>query len=427
MTKRYVIAGAGAAGVSAAEAIRRRDPDGEIALLAEERFPPYSRPLLTDYIAGRLAEGELAMRPDGHWAELDVDLRLGTKVERVDPDGGRVVLAGGGSLPYDTLLVATGARPVVPPVLAGCPAVTALRSLADARRIRESALAGRRIVVVGGGALGVKAACALTLARSCVAGADAASSLTLVEALPRLLTGMADAEAALLAARRLMAAGLDVRCGVTIEEVIYGGSVTLVLSDGARREADLVVACTGVTPETDPVRGVVEVRRGVVVDRSMRTTAEGVWAAGDVAEAPGLLDDEAAVTAIWPHATAQGKVAGAVMAGRAAEFAGGLRRNVVDVLGLPLASAGVVDPPAAPGWSVLAEGSGLRYSKLVLRDGVPVGALVVGDVELAGRLQSFVRKGIPRQGIPIQGEVEGHWTRSWFSNPVSAPAAGSVR
>jgi len=104
-----------------------------------------------------------------------------------------------------------------------------------------------------------------------------------------------------------------------------------------------------------------------------------------------------------------------------------LRFGGRESLSLPLASAGVVDPPAAPGWSVLAEGSGLRYSKLVLRDGVPVGALVVGDVELAGRLQSFVRKGIPRQGIPIQGEVEGHWTRSWFSNPVSAPAAGSVR
>lgn len=412
MAKRYVIVGGGAAGVHAAETIRRHDPAGKIVLLTEEAYPPYSRPLLTELIAGRLGPAELRMRPDDHWTSLGVDLRLGARVVEVDTGRRRVVLASRDSLPYDALLVATGAHPVVPRALAGSPAVTTLHSLADAQRVTGAARAGRSIVIVGAGVLGVKLACALR---------EAGTVTTLVEALPQPLAGVADGEAALMVTERLAAAGIRVRCGVAVEKVAGGEagrapsllpqSVTLEFSDGSGLKAGLVVACTGVTPAADLVREVVGVGRGVIVDETMRTNVDGVYAAGDVTEGPDVATGGPAVIAIWPHACAQGRVAGSNMAGRAAAFPGALRRNVVDVLGLPLASMGVVSPPASPGWSVLAGRTARGYVKVVLSEGVPVGAVVAGDMELSGRLQACLRKGDPAACVQVARRLGWHGPR----------------
>ena len=385
MRKRYLVVGGGAAGARAVETIRARDPAGETVLVTEERYLPYSRPLLADYISGRVGADRLALRPDGDWSKLGATVRLGSRAANVDADNRLVWLADGSSLSYDALLVATGAQPVLPPAWAGHPGVTGLRSLDEAERVRRAALSGGRIVIVGAGALGVKLACALR---------EAGVSPLLLEVLPRILSGLADAEAAILAERRLAAMGITVRCGVSVAEVSgETGGMVLGLSDGTTVAADLVVACTGARPAVSVLDGQVRIGRGVAVDETMRTSREGIWAAGDVVEVPEVTTGEVRVSGIWPHATAQGRVAGLGMTGRKAAFRGSLRRNVVDVLGLPVISMGVVEPSAAPGWTAVSRRSRRGYLKLVLTGDVLAGAVIVGDPALAGRLQACLRKG----------------------------------
>lgn len=394
MRRRYVIVGAGAAGLAAAERLARLDPGSSVILLTQETVAPYSRPLLTDYLAGVATTGDLALPPDRTWGLPGVTLRRGARVEAVEPAQGRVVLASGERVDYDALLVATGADPAVPPALTGHPRVTPFRSLADARRVRRATASGRRVVVLGAGVLGIKVTTALVKA--------GARGIVLLEARARPLVGVVDAEGAVLAARRLAQGGVDLRCGVTVVAVEGPkrqkstggcGEISLLLSDGGKLAADLVVACTGVAPAVRLLAGVAATRRGVTVDETMRTTAAGIFAAGDLVETLDLVTGEWTVAATWTHARVQGRVAASNMAGRPATFAGVIRRNVVDVLGLGVASMGVVDPPPGREWSSVITSRRGGYRKLVFRNGLPAGALLVGETDAAGLLLAGLMKG----------------------------------
>src|SRR4030042_4749433 len=159
---RYVIVGGGVAGTTAAQTLRRLDPSSGIALLGEEPYPYYYRPKLWEFLSGNLEQTALYYRPAEWYASQKIDLQLNKAAVRIDPKAHTVSLASGETLPFDRLLLATGARCFVPDVPgAALPGVFVLRTLQDASALRAQAASSRRAVVVGGGLLGLETAHAL--------------------------------------------------------------------------------------------------------------------------------------------------------------------------------------------------------------------------------------------------------------------------
>lgn len=298
--QRIVIVGGGAAGFAAAERLRREGYAGGLTLLSADDAAPYDRPNLSkDYLAGTAAEEWIPLRPDSFYAEHAIDLRLDATVAGIDPRGRRVLLAGGGEVPFDRLLLATGAEPTRPPIPgADGPQVHTLRSLRDSRALIEAAKAARQAVLVGAGFIGLEVAAALR-ARGLAVHVVAPERLPLERVLGPQLGEMV---------RRL-----HEEHGVVfhLEEgvaAIESGRVRL--SGGASLAADLVVLGTGVRPRTELAeRAGLAVDHGVLVDEHLETSAPDIFAAGDIARWPDPRLGERIRIEHWAVAQRQGQTA----------------------------------------------------------------------------------------------------------------------
>lgn len=390
---RTVIIGNSAAAVGAVEAIRQHDRESAITIVAEEPHHVYSRPLISYLLAGAVGEARMPYRPADFYRRHRVETMLGTRVARVEPQDRTLALAGGSTLTYDRLLIATGGAPVVPPIPgADLDGVFTFIRWEDARRISRhiEAHAVESALVIGGGLIGLKAAEAL-LAR--------ALRITIVELADRILSASFDPTASRLAETALQGAGVELRTGTTVERILgRDGRVDHALLQGGERVGcDLVVLAIGVRPNTSliPPEAGIEIERGIVVDDRMRTSAPGVYAAGDCAEARDLLLGGRRPIAIWPNAVRQGAVAGCSIAGVEREYQGGFPMNSVDVCGVPTISVGITAPPPdQDGYEIVEryDRESATYKRLVLRDERLVGAICVGEIDRAGIYTGLIRE-----------------------------------
>ena len=389
---RYVIVGNSAAGVGAVEGIRQYDRDNPITIVADEPHPVYSRPLISYLLGGMVSEAQMHFRPSDFYERHGVDTMLGVAVTEIHTDEGVISMAGGGRLPYDRLLIATGGRPFVPP-LSGIDleGVFTFTCWEDARAIDryietynvESAL------VLGGGLIGLKTTEAL-MARGI--------SVTVVELADRILSATFDRTASKLAEAILRQAGTEIRTGTTVREIVgKDGRVDhAVLQYGERLGCDLMVFAIGVRPNVGliPVESGIEVDRGVVVDRRMQTSVPNVYAAGDCTEAVDMLLKVSRPIAIWPLAFRQGYIAGCNMAGADKQHEGGFPMNSVEICGVPTISVGLTDPgDDSDQYTIMErfEREDLAYKRLVLRRNRLVGAICVGDIDRAGIYTGLIR------------------------------------
>ncbi|HVT66195.1 MAG TPA: FAD-dependent oxidoreductase [Trebonia sp.] len=342
---RLVVIGGGAAGMSAASAARRTDPGLEVVVCEAGGFAAYGMCGIPYYLGGIVPEAEdlLAYRPAVFRDQRGIDLRLHTRVTRIDPVAHRVHVAGtetgtgtGQWLAYDALVAATGADPVRPPVPGlDHPRVFTVRSLDEAVELRRLLAGGtvRRAVVVGAGYVGLEAAEALV-----TAGAE----VEVVEAAPEVL-GVVDTPVAALAQAEVERHA-RLRLNTRLEAVHAGSGDLAVLAGGARIPADLVVVATGVRPAARLLAeaGAASLPDGSVrVDREMRTSLPDVFAAGDAVALPHLVLDRPAWLPLGPAANKTGRVAGTVAAGGRASFAGVVGTAVVKVFGLEVARTGL--------------------------------------------------------------------------------------
>lgn len=279
--QRVVIIGAGQAGGQAAYSLRLGGFAGAITLVGDEAAPPYQRPPLSKaYLKGELEAERLFLKPVDYYAEHDVDLITGDAASAIRPGDHEVTLAGGRTLAWDRLVIATGARPrklALPG--ADLEGVSELRTLADVDRIRTAAVAGGRLVVVGAGYIGLEAA---------AVGAQLGMKVTVLEALPQVLSRVAGPEIGAFYTRVHREAGTDVRLGVRIEGFEGIGSVSGVrLAGGEIVPADFVLVGVGVLPNLELAREAgLLCGNGIVVDAAMRTSHPDVFAVGDVAWRP---------------------------------------------------------------------------------------------------------------------------------------------
>jgi NADPH-dependent 2,4-dienoyl-CoA reductase/sulfur reductase-like enzyme len=257
--ERIVVVGGGLAGARSVQGF-----SGEVVLLSAERHLPYDRPPLSKQVLLRSADDSPLDVP---WSELDVELRLGTRATGLRPG---VVETDEGEVPYDGLVLATGARPRLPPTMEG-PRTHVLRTLEDALRLREALVPGARVVVVGAGWIGAEVA---------TAAAAAGCTCTVVDATTAPLSG-ALGEAGALTVPWYSAAGIELRLATAVE-VVEPDAVVLV--GGERLPADVVVVGIGAVPDVEWLGSSgLELDHGVVVDEHLATSWPGVVAAGDCA------------------------------------------------------------------------------------------------------------------------------------------------
>ena len=268
------VVGAGLAGVRTCEGLRRNGYDDRIVLVGEEQQPPYSRPPLSkEVLRGDKEPAVATLRSPGEFADLGVDLLLGTGAVALDPVARQIKLADGSVLDYDDAVLATGARPRSLPGVAPA-GVHTLRTLDDCLALRDAIGDGTRVVVVGAGFIGLEVA-ASARARGAI--------VTVVDILPAPLARVLHPEVGAAIGRLHAEHGVDVRCGVGVAQVTGDERVRGVqLSDGSLLDADLVVVGIGVAPATDWLDSSgLTLDDGVVCDGTLRA-APGVWAVGDV-------------------------------------------------------------------------------------------------------------------------------------------------
>jgi 3-phenylpropionate/trans-cinnamate dioxygenase ferredoxin reductase subunit len=307
------IVGAGQAGATLVETLRREGYAGRLTLWGAEPELPYQRPPLSKgYLLGETARERLALRPAAFYAEQGVELRLGTEVTGLDP-AARMLTHADGAEGWDALVLATGSVPRRLPAgiggdLAG---VFAVRSLADIDAMEPHVREGGRLVVVGGGYIGLEAA-AVARKRE--------MEVTVVEAAPRLLARVAAPETAAWFARLHRARGVEVLEGARLDRLLGEGHVTAArLEDGREIAADAVVAGIGIVPATALAEAAgIACEDGIAVDARGRSSAPGIWAAGDCAafEHAGRRMRLESV----PHAIEQAQVVARNVLGAAEEY-----------------------------------------------------------------------------------------------------------
>jgi apoptosis-inducing factor 3 len=308
---RIVIVGGGAAGFAAAEMLRRQKYGGGIVLLSSDDTPPVDRPNLSkDYLAGSAPEEWLPLRDSSFYSDNAIDLRLNATVSSIDVGGREVALATGEKIPFDRLLLATGAEPMAPSIPgAKPPDVLVLRTLKDCRAIIERAKTARRAVVLGASFIGLEVAASLrarNIEVHVVAPEEHPMEKILGPDFSRLVYAIHERH------------GVVPHLGETARGV---EGKRLTLSGGAVLEADLIVAGLGVRPRLSLAEAAgLKIDRGVAVDAFLETSVPGIFAAGDIARWPDRLTSDAIRVEHWVVAERQGQTAALNMLGRRQPF-----------------------------------------------------------------------------------------------------------
>ena len=309
-----IIVGGGLAGAIAAQTLREEGFDRRITLLGEESNRPYERPPLSkDYLQGNTDRDSIFVHPESWYANHAVELRLGAAVTSLDPALRTVTTATGVQLGYDKLLLATGSTPrrvSVPG--ADFDGVRYLRSVEDSERIKAGFARAQRVAIIGAGWIGLETAAA---ARN--AGLD----VTLLEASELPLLRVLGPEVAPIFADLHRDHGVDLRCQVAVAELTVGnGAVTgVILKDGSRIDADMVLVGVGITPNSQlAAEAGLKVDNGIVVDEHLRTSDPDIFAAGDVAHAYNPRLGRHIRVEHWANARRQGVTAAKAMLGQGA-------------------------------------------------------------------------------------------------------------
>ena len=309
-----IIAGAGHAGGQTALSLRQAGYEGRIVVCGDEPVPPYQRPPLSKkYLSGELALERVFLRPESFYATHDIELRLGNAVREIDPERRSVVLEGGESLAYTDLVIATGSRPRrldVPGSDLGN--VFCLRTLEDADAIGKELVAGRRLVVVGGGYIGLEIA---STARGL------GMEVCVVEAADRILGRVTAPEMSAYYTRAHRARGVDVRLSTGIVSFEGDGTVRGVVCAGETVPADVVVIGIGIVPDESLAASAgIPCDDGIVVDERCATAADHVYAVGDCTRHPNPILERKLRLESVQNALEQARTAATNIAGTPAKY-----------------------------------------------------------------------------------------------------------
>lgn len=378
----YLIVGNGIAGITAAETLRAADPIAAITVVADELYPVYYRPALKDYLAGRVNEDKLWARPSNFYQQQRI-LFVPSHVVGIQAQQQVVQLHNGQTIGYDKLLLAHGARARQ----LACPGqqlagVMTLRTIPDYQQVLQRLAQTKRIVVCGSGTLALESAEGLRQL-----GYEVTHLLRYSTVWPEVL----DATASDIVLHEEQRAGIEVRTEEEIAEIVgNNGQVTgVVTTRGTRIACDMVLIAIGIEPSIDFVRASgIACGRGIQVDATMRTSVPNIYAAGDVVEMTDPISGRTRVIGQWYPAIQQAQIAANSMVGKPSAKPDSQFYNATFLYGLDFVSIGLTSIPQAAGFhELIAEPEPRTYRKVILQQGMPVGALFLGK-----RQQAFAFK-----------------------------------
>ena len=378
LAERIVIIGACIAAVSAAKAIRLLNNDIEIYIYGEERFLPYKRIRLTKDLLGGLDPDTLYIQKQSWYEENNIKVHIGTKAIAINVLDHSIRLSDGSNIIYSKLLLAVGARNNIPPIKGiDKEGVYTLRGLKDARDIMEKAGRVGKILIIGGGVLGLEMAWCLQQINK---------ELVIAEALPRLMPKQLDECASEILQSIIRSYGIEMHLDTQVRELTGEAQVTgYVTNKGVEGSCDMVIHSTGIRPNTELLKDSgIKINKGIVVNEKMETSIKDIYAAGDIAEF------ENALYGLWNIASVQGEVAGSNMVGVENRYTVPATATILNAFNYSMFSIGAMVDEAAD--KIILENEPLvvntlpvdslavkSYKKILLKDNEIIGAIFMGS------------------------------------------------
>lgn len=364
-----VIVGNGVAGVTAARIIKEKNPETRVSIYTDESHHYYPRPRLYEVLSGEAKPREVYMFSEEWYEKKGINVQLNKKALSIDTERKELLLEDGSRVNYDKLLLANGGHSFVPPIKGvEKTGVFTLRSIRDALSIKEFTEKTKKVIVIGGGLLGLEIASSLK---------KLGQQVEVVEMFPRLLPRQLDSDGATILKNRIASRVIDIVLGVKTVEILGRRTVSGILLDsGETISGDLVLISAGMRSNTGlALEAGIKVNKGVVVDRHLRTSADDVYAVGDVTEFEGI------VYGIIPAALEQASIAAANILGMEHNvYTGTVPSNTLKIVDVELTSMGLVNPEE-PNYEEIKKTDKKKgvYKKLVLDKGKIVGAILLGD------------------------------------------------
>lgn len=354
---KYVIIGSGPAGINAAKTISENTQE-PVLVITEETHPHYYRPKIIDYMGGTASIEEFQFYDEKWYLDREIQVLYNTTVNKISVQDRTVKMGDGNFIQYEKLLLATGGKPFIPKPFEGINGLV-IRSLNDGETIIKTAETVKTFCIIGGGLLGLEAAGAL---------AKLGKTIHVIETAPYPLPRQLDEEGGVVLKNKLAAIGIYLHTGSGISEI---NEKNVKLSDGSDFAFDRAIICTGIKPALDLVSGIgIEIDKAIVVNEYMETSAENIYAAGDVCAFKGELYGS------WMPAMEQGEIAGLNMCGKKTEYKGSQKSYRLKVVGVDLVSMGNITSDSKV--KILDESRDI-YKKAFITDGKLEGFILYGD------------------------------------------------
>ena len=387
-----VIIGSSAAGISAIEAIRSKDKKSKITVITDEKKPLYSRCLISYLLAGTIDEKKIRYRGDDFFKKNKVEAVLGVKAKKIDKK--EVILEDGKKVKFDKLLIATGGSPKIEDIPgANKKGVYPLRTIEHAFQIQSMLGKVKSVAILGGGLIGLRAAYALK---------NKGKVVSVFVRSPQILSQIIDKGSADIMQKHIEEKGIKIVTGQAAKEITGKDAVGgVILEDGSKYDCELVIIGKGVNANIDIAKTAgIKTNWGIVVDKFLRTSAEDIFAAGDVAESYDIALEENSINAIWPVACEQGRIAGLNMLGKDVVYDGTLAMNSIEFFGLPVISIGLTKPKKDTCEEIVKKDESKNiYKKIVLRDNTILGAIFVNSVDTIGVIGTLIKNKVDVSSI----------------------------
>jgi nitrite reductase (NADH) large subunit len=380
---RVIIVGNGLAGIISAKTLRELDKKVEIEVFAEEKYHYYPRPNLIEFLAGTVPFERMFAFPQEWYREQNINIHLGKQVISIFPDTQEIKVEGGKKEKYESLLLANGSSSFIPPFKGtDKKGVFALRNLDDAFELLEYLKSNKRVIVIGGGLLGLETARALK---------SRGARVEVVEFFDRLLPRQLDIQGASLLKAQIENMGIKVHLGLATEEVLGQDKVRGLRFKGEKEmETDMAVVAAGVKPNIRIAKEAgLETDRGLVVGDYLQTSNPKIFAAGDVIQHIGK------VYGIIPASFNQARIVASNILGKKEKYEGTVPSNTLKVVGLDLTSVGLVNPEEGTFEEFRKEkkGEGI-YKKVVIQKGVVLGAIWMGTKKGVSEISRIISQKI---------------------------------
>lgn len=386
----YLIIGNGIAGLSATEEIRKKDKDATILIVSEEKSSTYWRTRLSHLISQEFEKDDLFVKKQPWYDERKIDEKLESCIEKIDFDKNVAILCDGEEIEYGKLLLATGARPFVPPITnINSKGVFAIRTITDLMNFKDYVKDKKKVVVIGGGILGLEAAHSALLL-----GKD----VTVIESFDYLLSRQLDRESSEKLEKELNDMGIKTFTGKFTEEILAENGIVkgVKLADGTETAADAIMVQAGIRSNIDLAKNSgLDTERGIIVDDSLKTKYDNVYAAGDCAQIGDFT------IGLWTSSQEMGKIAGNNMAGDKQMYEKPKPFSTLTIGDIKIFSAGMNSGEGVE--EVKAEKDGNIYKLFKLNDKY-VGGILWGDIKYQNDIKDIVFFGKDLQETKL-GEI----------------------